>query len=133
MVGHAGPVYGVAFDPAGALLASAGADKTVRFWNPTTGEPHGAPFTGHTAAVLGVAFSPDGGLVASGGADHSVRLWNSTFADWVVMGCRLVNRNLSSSEWDEIAPDLRYERTCPDLPSGEGAPANAPAARYSPG
>jgi len=48
----------------------------------------------------------------------------------VASGCHLVNRNLSLIEWDQVAPGLPYERTCPDLPAGEGAPRDAPAARY---
>ena len=51
-------------------------------------------------------------------------------ASWLIYGCKLVNRNLSLSEWDELAPDLPYKRTCPGAPAGRGAPADAPAAEY---
>jgi WD40 repeat protein len=72
---HAGRVYCVAFSPDGALLASGGGDKTVRLWDPATGE-HVRTLAGHKRAVRGVAFSPDGVLLASGGGDKTVRLWD---------------------------------------------------------
>jgi hypothetical protein len=78
-----------------------------------------------------VAFSPNGQRLATTSDDRTVRLWNLFFDDWVAVGCKLVNRNLSMSEWTHLLPEVPYERTCPDLPAGEGAPPDAPAARYS--
>jgi hypothetical protein len=31
-----------------------------------------------------------------------VRPWNPDSTSWVTVGCRLVNRNLSMSEWDQL-------------------------------
>ena len=38
----------------------------------------------------------------------------------------LAKRNLRHEEWNEfVGPNVPYVRTCPDLPSGYGAPAPA--------
>jgi WD40 repeat protein/transcriptional regulator with XRE-family HTH domain len=69
-------VNGVAFSPNGELLASAGADGTVRLWYTATRQPTGTVLFVE-AGVNGVAFSPNGQLVATADADGTVRLWNT--------------------------------------------------------
>ncbi|MGW0778941.1 nSTAND1 domain-containing NTPase [Streptomyces sp. NPDC002835] len=71
LTGHTGHVLGLAFDPKGTMLASAGADHTIRLWTiPRT------ILSGHTSYVDTVAVSPNGHLLASGSEDNTVRLWD---------------------------------------------------------
>jgi WD40 repeat protein len=79
---HTGPVFAVAIGADGKLLASGGADGTVRLWDLATGALR-RTLTGHQYRVLSVAFSRDGKLLASAGADRIVRLWDPTTGEQV--------------------------------------------------
>jgi WD40 repeat protein len=128
ITGHNDAIYQVAFSPDGRLLASASLDGTARLWRVDTRTAAGPPLTGHTGGLYGVAFSPDGKLLATASADGTARIWVLNFAEWNKFGCTLVGRNLSMTEWNQYAQGVPYERTCANLPPGEGAPADAPAA-----
>jgi WD40 repeat protein len=71
-----GRVYTVGFSPDGRILATGGADGTVRLWDMATQRQIGSPLTAGTGPVVSVAFSPDGRILATGGADGTVRLWD---------------------------------------------------------
>src|SRR5207253_1551600 len=58
------------------LMATGGADGSVRLWHPETGETAGETMTGHHGPVHGLCTVPPDGLLASAGADGTVRLWN---------------------------------------------------------
>ena len=80
--GHSDAVSAVAFSADGQLLASASYDKTVRLWNPATGEQV-QKLEGHSGPVRTVAFSADGQLLASAYYDGTVRLWNPATGEQV--------------------------------------------------
>ncbi|QJX00259.1 WD40 repeat domain-containing protein [Frigoriglobus tundricola] len=75
--GHSDIVDTIAFSPDGKTLATAGADKAVKLWNPADGKEIKALGT-HDGSVYAVAFSPDGKLLASAGAgkDNLVKIWD---------------------------------------------------------
>ncbi|MBM0743887.1 hypothetical protein JOY44_20060 [Phormidium sp. CLA17] len=87
--GHTAHVRSVAFAPnpqhfdrdhsdsegLDGLIASGGADQTVRFWDSRTGQCL-KTIQGYASFMLDVAFSPTDPLLASSSADHTIKLWN---------------------------------------------------------
>ena len=70
-----GPVYAVAVQPQGRLLATAGGDTRVHLFDLDDGSAVGPPLRGHALDTYAVAFSGDGALLASAGQEGTVRIW----------------------------------------------------------
>jgi WD40 repeat protein len=70
--------YAVTFSPDGKLLAAAGADQTVAFWNVEDPE-HPRPISwpnSQTNSIFALAFSPEGDVLAAGDGDGGACLYN---------------------------------------------------------
>ena len=92
--GESVPTNDAALSPAADVLALAGADGALRFWDLPTRtrtqvlrtELHRR--SGHDAAAVAIAFSPDGSLLASAHVDGTVHLWDVAKGDEVPVRLR---------------------------------------------
>jgi len=71
---HNNVVWGVIFHPEGNLIASAGADKTIKLWS-RDGKLQ-KTLTDHTDRVSRISFSSDGKYLASASHDRTVKIWD---------------------------------------------------------
>ncbi|EFN53087.1 hypothetical protein CHLNCDRAFT_26186, partial [Chlorella variabilis] len=74
---HDGGCYGLAFSRTGVLLASGGADKTVKLWEPCSAT-NTATLRGVFEGVNAVAFTSDSKLVLAAENNKAVRVWDVT-------------------------------------------------------
>jgi WD40 repeat protein len=131
ILAHQDIIWQVAFSPDGQTLATASEDGTAKRWQVSGGAQVGSELSAHEGELYGLAFSPDGRTLGTVGANGAVRLWDLRFHEWQAVGCRLIRRNLSMTEWQQFVPGRPYQRTCAEFPSGPGAPSSAPAVTYS--
>ena len=131
MIGVTSSVEALAFDAKGGLLAVAGREPMIRVYDVAVPE---RPYLVRELVVEevegagAIAFSPTGPMLAAVGHDGGrVSVWR--LEDLERRPCDLALRNFELTEWNAYVGSwmlqLQYERTCPQLPSGHGAPKDA--------
>ncbi|KAL2193341.1 NWD1 protein, partial [Corynascus similis CBS 632.67] len=73
--GHSGSVESVAWSYDATRLASVSRDKTVRIWDPKTGQCI-STLKGHGNSVYPVAWSHNATRLASASGDKTVKIWD---------------------------------------------------------
>lgn len=74
--GHEGDVFCCKFAPDGRMLASAGFDRLICFWNVYGDCENFAVLKGHTGAIMEIQFSTDGSSLISAATDKTLALWD---------------------------------------------------------
>jgi WD40 repeat protein len=78
--GHTGRILALAFSPDGHLLASSSTDRTIKLWNPDSGQLL-QTLQGHVSWVWAIAFHPTKSLLASASYDQTIKLWDLETGD----------------------------------------------------
>jgi hypothetical protein len=130
--GHRSQVEHIRFSHNGNFMATASKDRTIRIWN--VKEPSRQPIViTENDWVWAMAFTPnDDQLMAGMNSErseivggglktfYSIRAWPTNVDRMKSVLCeKYIKRNLTKEEWAIfVAPDLQYEKTCPNLPEG---------------
>ncbi|KAF2147936.1 WD40 repeat-like protein [Myriangium duriaei CBS 260.36] len=76
--GHEGPIIAAAFSSDSKILISLSRDRTLRLWNPWTGQEIGKLNTdADCEAVTSIAYCASSNMVVSASGSKSIRLWNA--------------------------------------------------------
>lgn len=137
LVGHKASVEAIKFNHSGKFMATASKDKSIRVWNLAPEHINKQPIVvSENDWVWTMAFSPDDSQLMAGvhsvvsaftGDDmedvHPIHVWPTDIKQISAVLCdKYITRNMNSEEWVVFVAeptDLKYERTCPNLPEND--------------
>lgn len=83
-IGHTGIIYSVSINKDGTKLLTASADKSIRTWDVSTGNPLNVIYT-HTIVPKTAIFSPDGNFIAAPYLQKQIGIWDANTVREVMM------------------------------------------------
>lgn len=124
-LGHTNSILALAFSPDGSILAAADGDSDIVLYDVESKRPLGSGMAGRDgegAAIDTLVFDPRGTALLSAGRENPIVAWSSVLweEDYQTLrshACRIVRRNLTENEWQELFRDTSLEgkrrETCP--------------------
>jgi WD40 repeat protein len=79
--GHTDAVRSVTYSPDASIIASGGADGTLRLWSKQANYAEPTVVNAHKGSIRRILFSADGQMLISAGDDGIIRLWNAERID----------------------------------------------------
>ncbi|WP_162942087.1 WD40 repeat domain-containing protein [Desertimonas flava] len=116
--GHTDLVQALAFSGDGKQLVSGGEDFTVRVWDVDDGVSLGNPWRWADSTITSIAVTADGRSLVAANGEFVVR-WAFGERGWIDAACRLAGRELTDSEWDELAPNYERIEVCDESLNGD--------------
>ena len=121
LTGQSERIFDLAFSDDDKLMASASWDRSVQIWETNALSKQPVRLKDHTYWVNAVAFNPNGEEVITACADNVIRKYTTDPNELAKQMCDKISRNMSQYEWNRyVAEDIDYEKTCEELPPGEG-------------
>jgi WD40 repeat protein len=117
LVGHGRGTNSIVFSPDGKRVASAAKDRTVKIWDPATGQLL-RQLLGFGAELETIAFSADGKILATGDWAGSIQMWDASTGKRLAI---VPDHGLGNDIWSvAFSPDGRYFAATGGCASGRG-------------